>query len=50
MDRGKVALKNTERIAKEAKIYQKKQTNVFLQGRGHKEEGVITTVNCRNIK
>lgn len=50
MDRGKVTLKNTERIAKDAKMYKKKQKNVFLQGRSQKEEGVITTVNCRNIK
>ena len=48
MDRGKVALKNAERTAKDAKMYKKKQKNVVLQGRVQKEEGVITTVNCRN--
>lgn len=50
MDRGKVALKNPERTAKDAKMYKKKRKNVLLQGRGQKEEGVITTVNCRNTK
>lgn len=50
MDRGKVALKNTERTVKDAKMYKKKQKNVLLQGRGQKEEGVITTVHCRNTK
>lgn len=50
MDRGKVALKNAERTAKDAKMYEKKQKNVVLQGRGQKEEGVITTVNCRNTE